>query len=331
MRIAASKRRGLVLESDWGIGDQNVSDLRAAMARAYARDEHYVSVGWCRRPRQEISRPWFFTCLTAYFLSAEAAHNLSKLRHEDGVHAPCAPADAMLTGACKGRGPQWDEVGINFHGRCCWWPGDATDQRRLSFPGYETSQRGLIQQDRNAFKSTHVNGGTELLEDKNASHSDGHALPKGKGPRKSSRALNLLQLAPDKERYLGDKFPWYNLQAPALCGLAGDPDWATKLGRRSGNVPGQEQFSKADQDDEYEEEDEEEDAAEDQDADDESMMEQIRVLTSTLSSLYGEHQPEQFQPLGPISEQAMMKDLLNTMNLTQFADVLNTAEPAPGL
>ena len=319
MRIAASKRRGLVLESDWGIGNQNVSDLRAAMARAYARDEHYVSVGWCRRPKQEISRPWFFTCLTAYFLSAEAARNLSRLRHEDGMHAPCAPADAMITGACKGRGPQWDAVGIDFRGSCCWWPGDATDQRQLSFPGYETSQRGLIQQDRNAFKSTHVSGGSEMYEDNDTSGLGEHAHTPGQGPRKSSRALSLLQLS-EKRRDKRVRFPWYNLQAPALCGMAGDPDWETKLGRRPGATVGKQEYDEAEEEeDEYEEEDE---------GDEVSMMSQISDLTSKLGSFYRDQEPEEVQPPEQASEPATMQQVLDSYNLTRYADMWRREEAA---
>ena len=102
-QLALSGRRGLVLESDWGIGDQKLSDLRSTMSKAAERNEHYVSVGWCRQALHEVVAPWKFTCATAYFLSVEAATNLSKLRHDDGVHAPCFPVDSMLVGACKDR------------------------------------------------------------------------------------------------------------------------------------------------------------------------------------------------------------------------------------
>ena len=56
------------------------------MAKAAARTEHYVGVGWCRQMRHEYNQPWFFTCATAYFLGVEAARNLSRLRHDDGEH-----------------------------------------------------------------------------------------------------------------------------------------------------------------------------------------------------------------------------------------------------
>jgi hypothetical protein len=80
-----------------------MSDLRDSMKKAAAQSEHYVSVGWCRQKMDEVVAPWKFTCATAYFLSVEAATNLSKLRHTDGVHAPCFPVDSLLVGACKDR------------------------------------------------------------------------------------------------------------------------------------------------------------------------------------------------------------------------------------
>ena len=49
------------------------------MKKAAAQSEHYVSVGWCRQKMDEVVAPWKFTCATAYFLSVEAATNLSKL------------------------------------------------------------------------------------------------------------------------------------------------------------------------------------------------------------------------------------------------------------
>ena len=128
--LSKSGRRGLVLESDWGTGNQSMVDLRTSMQTAAARDEHYLSVGWCRQMKHEVAAPWKFTCATAYFLSAEAATNLSKLRHADGEHAPCFPVDSLLVGACKDRSPRWKTWNINFDGRCCWWPGDATNQSR---------------------------------------------------------------------------------------------------------------------------------------------------------------------------------------------------------
>ena len=141
--IAASGKRSLVLESDWDVGDKNVTKLRETLARAYARDDMtYTSVGWCRLGAgHNYTDPWRFGCTTAYFLNPGAAVELDDSE-------TCMPSDALFAGLCKGRVGVLEKTGIDLHGRCCWWPGDA-------LPGFEANQRGLFQQNRKKFASMH--------------------------------------------------------------------------------------------------------------------------------------------------------------------------------
>lgn len=204
-RIASSGRRGLILESDWDIGDQEVPDLKTAMARALARDEHYVSVGWCRG-----SRPSSFTCGTAYFMSPEAATNFTKLKATDTIDAdvasasnasaPCFPIDALIVGACKDRSSRWKEWGIRLDGRCCWWPGDAVSTNERSFPGHGSRQRGMFQQDRDTYVSTHNSGTTE-------DEADAEDIP----------GLSNLGSFNQQATSVSGPGPWYRLQEPGSC------------------------------------------------------------------------------------------------------------------
>jgi len=207
-KIVETGRRALVLESDWGIGDQKLSDLRTAMSSAAQRDEHYVAVGWCRQPRHEGREPWHFTCATAYFLGVEAAVNMTKLKHDDGEHAPCFPVDSLIVGACKDRSTRWQQWNVRLDGRCCWWSGDATNSTRREFPGYPPSQRGMFQQDRDSFTSTHSDGGSEFDEE---SHG-----------RKRSRSRSALSLYAEPAHATELVSQWYRLNPPALCG---EPTW----------------------------------------------------------------------------------------------------------
>ena len=221
--LSKSGRRGLVLESDWGIGNQSMDDLRRSMQAAAARDEHYLSVGWCRQMKHEVAAPWKFTCATAYFLSAEAATNLSKLRHADGEHAPCFPVDSLLVGACKDRSPRWKTWNINFDGRCCWWPGDATNQSVLNFQGYQSSQRGMLQQNRELYKSTHSAGGSEFDEE-NPDEADDPQEAESTVSSSSVAMFEREQRRAKEEQIGGEHTAWHRLNPPALCGIT---PWGT--------------------------------------------------------------------------------------------------------
>lgn len=140
-RIAASGQRGLVLESDWGLGHQDLDEVRTALKRAYERNDVYTNVGWCRLG-QNASETWKFGCTTAYFLEPKIAKELDDSE-------TCMPVDALIGGLCKGRTNVLAKTGIDLHGKCCWWPGEA-------FTGYEQNQRGLFQQHREKFASTHM-------------------------------------------------------------------------------------------------------------------------------------------------------------------------------
>lgn len=228
-RIVQTGQRGLIMESDWGVGDQKVEDLRATMAKAAARDEHYVAVGWCRNMHHETTEPWHFTCATAYFLSVEAATNFTRLRTEDNEHhldrtpsngkdAPCFPVDSMLVGACKDRSNRWKEWGIRLEGRCCWWPGSATNRSVLNFPGYGSSQRGMFQQDRDTYESTHSDGGSEFDEE-----DEEDELPAARGKTRAMRAALRLYASSRRARTREHSTTrWYRLNPPALCG---EPTW----------------------------------------------------------------------------------------------------------
>ena len=160
--IAKRQQKVLVLESDWTIGTQDVDEVRRSLRAAYERSEHYVSVGWCNHGG----------CTTAYFLSIEAAANMT--RSQTHIDRHCGPVDALLSGTCRrwmrghhgelnsqrdvAEGRVWD-----FSDRgCCYWPGDAHDWPQ---PGpswacdFERGnchhgQRGIFQQDE-SYESSH--------------------------------------------------------------------------------------------------------------------------------------------------------------------------------
>ena len=160
--IAKRRQKILVLESDWTIGSQGVDEVRRSLRFAYERAEHYVSLGWCNHGG----------CTTAYFLSVEAAANMT--RSQAHIDRHCGPVDALLSGTCRrwmrghhgelnspldvAEGRVWD-----FSDRgCCYWPGDAHDWPQpgpswacdFERENCHHGQRGIFQQDK-SYESSH--------------------------------------------------------------------------------------------------------------------------------------------------------------------------------
>jgi len=160
--IAKRQQKILVLESDWTIGTQDVDEVRRSLRAAYERSEHYVSVGWCNHGG----------CTTAYFLSIEAAANMT--RSQAHIDRHCGAVDALLSGTCRrwmrghhgelnserdvAEGRVWD-----FSDRgCCYWPGDAHDWPQpgpswacdFARGNCHHGQRGIFQQDE-SYESSH--------------------------------------------------------------------------------------------------------------------------------------------------------------------------------
>ena len=160
--IAKRQQKILVLESDWTIGAQGVEEVRRSLRAAYERTEHYVSLGWCNHGG----------CTTAYFLSVEAAANMT--RSQAHIDRHCGAVDALLSGTCRrwmrghhgelnspldvAEGRVWD-----FSDRgCCYWPGDAHDWPQpgpswacdFERENCHHGQRGIFQQDK-SYESSH--------------------------------------------------------------------------------------------------------------------------------------------------------------------------------
>ena len=163
--IAKRQQKILVLESDWTIGNQDIGEVRRALRVAYERSEHYVSVGWCNHGG----------CTTAYFLSVEAATNITRSQTQIDRH--CGAVDALLAGTCRRwmrghHGDAGEEHVWDFSDRgCCYWPGDAHDWPQpgpswacnLERGNCHHGQRGIFQQDP-AYESSHTTGEPELTQ-----------------------------------------------------------------------------------------------------------------------------------------------------------------------
>jgi hypothetical protein len=191
--IAASGKRGLVLESDWGIGNQEVPQLRKSLIQAFKRSDAYTSVGWCRPGG--TADAWKFGCTTGYFINPGVARQLN-------ASSACIAVDALFGGLCKGRSGIQGKTGVKVHGNCCWWPGAA-------YPGYEQQMRGLFQQDRDLYASTHAAG-----PDDHAG-STGFSAIGGKLEMESDSidgaTMNTSQLTFLRNLH------WGKLKEPALC------------------------------------------------------------------------------------------------------------------
>jgi hypothetical protein len=191
-QIAASGRRSLILESDWGIGNQEVPQLRKSFMRAFQRKDAYTSVGWCRPGA--TTDTWKFGCTTAYFINPSTARDLN-------ASSACIAVDAMFGGLCKGRAGVGKKSGVQLHGKCCWWPGAA-------FPGYEKQMRGMFQQDRELYASTHAASDDD---GSGAGFSGVAGKSVGVGQAKEGPALNASQV-----KFLRN-LHWGELREPALC------------------------------------------------------------------------------------------------------------------
>ena len=191
-QIAATGRRSLILESDWGIGNQQVPQLRKSLMRAFERKDAYTSVGWCRPGA--TTDTWKFGCTTAYFINPNTARDLN-------ASSACIAVDAMFGGLCKGRSGVAKKSGVNLHGKCCWWPGAA-------FPGYEKQMRGIFQQDRELYASTHAAADGD---DSGAGFSGVAGKSVGAGQAKEGPPLNASQV-----KFLRN-LHWGDLREPALC------------------------------------------------------------------------------------------------------------------
>ena len=191
--IAASGKRALVLESDWGIGNQEVPQLRKSLIQAFKRSDAYTSVGWCRPGG--TADAWKFGCTTGYFINPGVARQLN-------ASSACIAVDALFGGLCKGRSGIQGKTGVKVHGNCCWWPGAA-------YPGYEQQMRGLFQQDRDLYASTHAAG-----PDDHAG-STGFSAIGGKLEMESDSidgaTMNTSQLTFLRNLH------WGKLKEPALC------------------------------------------------------------------------------------------------------------------
>lgn len=194
-QIAASGRRSLILESDWGIGNQQVSQLRKSLMRAFQRKDAYTSVGWCRPGA--TTDTWKFGCTTAYFINPSTARDLN-------ASSACIAVDAMFGGLCKGRAGVGRKSGVQLNGKCCWWPGAA-------FPGYEKQMRGIFQQDRELYASTHA--ASDDIDGSGAGFSGvaGKSVGLDSANGKDAPALNASQI-----KFLRN-LHWGELREPALC------------------------------------------------------------------------------------------------------------------
>ncbi len=194
-QIAASGKRSLILESDWGIGNQQIPQLRKSLLRAFQRTDAYTSVGWCRPG--STTDTWKFGCTTAYFINPGTARDLN-------ASSACIAVDAMFGGLCKGRAGVGKKSGVQLHGKCCWWPGAA-------LPGYEKQMRGLFQQDRELYASTHAASDDPTGGDAGYSGVAGKSVSLDAATGKLAPALNSTQL-----KFLRN-LHWGELREPALC------------------------------------------------------------------------------------------------------------------
>lgn len=194
--IAASGKRALVLESDWGIGNQEVPQLRKSLIQAFKRSDAYTSVGWCRPGG--TTDAWKFGCTTGYFINPGIARQLN-------ASSACIAVDALFGGLCKGRAGIQSKTGVNVRGKCCWWPGAA-------FPGYEQQMRGLFQQDRDLYASTHA-----ATPDNNG-NSAGFSGIGGKSVQleTESESMDGATLNTSQLTFLRN-LHWGKLKDPALC------------------------------------------------------------------------------------------------------------------
>ena len=85
-RIAQQNTSMLILEKDWTIGTQNVSEVRNGLRDAYSRPEDYILAGNC----------WYFLCMHAYIMKPALAERLASLPNMCSLVGPTPSLDCPV-------------------------------------------------------------------------------------------------------------------------------------------------------------------------------------------------------------------------------------------